>query len=141
MIPDLSVVWVIVLVLVLSVVLDRVLLRPVTRVMQEREGAIRSARELAETSRTRAQAAAEEFEAKTRAARTDVYRQMEEKRRAALERRTALVTETRQEIERSTREASERVQKHAQTARAQLERDADLLATAIVERVLGRKAS
>ena len=141
MIPDLSVVWVIVLVLVLSVVLDRVLLRPVTRVMQEREGAIRSARELAETSRTRAQAAAEEFEAKTRAARTDVYRQMEEKRRAALERRTALVTETRQEIERSTREASERVQKQAQTARAQLERDADLLATAIVERVLGRKAS
>jgi len=140
-IPDLSVVWVIVLVLVLSVVLDRVLLRPVTRVMQEREGAIRSARELAETSRTRAQAAAEEFEAKTRAARTDVYRQMEEKRRAALERRTALVTETRQEIERSTREASERVQKQAQTARAQLERDADLLATAIVERVLGRKAS
>ena len=141
MIPDLSVVWVIVLVLVLSVVLDRVLLRPVTRVMQEREGAIRSARELAETSRTRAQAAAEEFEAKTRAARTDVYRQMEEKRRAALERRTALVTETRQEIERSTREASERVQKQAQTARAQLERDADLLATTIVERVLGRKAS
>jgi len=140
-IPDLSVVWVIVLVLVLSVVLDRVLLRPVTRVMQEREGAIRSARELAETSRTRAQAAAEEFEAKTRAARTDVYRQMEEKRRAALERRTALVTETRQEIERSTREASERVQKQAQTARAQLERDADLLATTIVERVLGRKAS
>ena len=49
MIPDLSVVWVIVFVLTLAVILDRLLLRPVTRVMQEREGAIRSARELAET--------------------------------------------------------------------------------------------
>ena len=48
MIPDLSVVWVIVFVLVLSVLLDRLLLRPVTRVVSEREGAIRSARELAE---------------------------------------------------------------------------------------------
>ena len=141
MIPDLSVFAVIVLVLMLSVVLDRVLLRPVTRVMQERETAIRSARELAETSRVRAQAAADELDAKTRAARAEVYRQMEEKRRAALERRATLVSETRREIERVTREATERIKQQAQTARARLEREADALAATIVERVLGRKAS
>ena len=39
--------------LILSVLLDRLLLRPLTRVMREREGAIRSARELAESSRIR----------------------------------------------------------------------------------------
>ena len=44
---DLSVAWVIAFVLLLSVVLNRLLLRPVTRVMSEREGAIRSARERA----------------------------------------------------------------------------------------------
>jgi F-type H+-transporting ATPase subunit b len=141
LIPDLSVVVVIGLVLVLSVVLDRVLLRPVTRVMQEREGAIRSARELAETSRARAQGAADELDAKTGAARAEVYRQMEEKRRAALEGRAALVGETRQEIERSTREAAERIKQQARDARARLERDADAMAATIVERVLGRKAS
>ena len=141
MIPDLSVVWVIVFVLTLSVILDRLLLRPATRVMQEREGAIRSARELAETSRARAQAAADEFEAKTRAARGDVYRQMDEKRRAALDRRAALVGDTRREVEQSLRDAAQRVQKQAAAARAQLERDSDTLATSIVERVLGRKAS
>ena len=141
MIPDLSVVWVIVFVLTLSVILDRLLLRPTTRVMQEREGAIRSARELAEASRARAQAAADEFEAKTRAARVDVYRQMEEKRRAALERRASLVADTRREVEQSLRDAAQRVQKQAAAARAQLERDSDTLATIIVERVLGRKAS
>ena len=141
MIPDLSVFAVIFLVLVLSVVLDRLLLRPVTRVMEAREGVIRSARELAETSRARAQAAAEELEAKSRVARGDVYRQMEEKRRAALERRATLVAETRREIERSIREATERVRQQAQAARERLERDAEALATTIVERVLGRKAS
>ena len=49
MLPDLSVVWVIGFVLVLSISLDRLLLRPVTRIMKERESAIGSARELAES--------------------------------------------------------------------------------------------
>ena len=141
MIPDLSVVWVIVFVLTLAVILDRLLLRPVTRVMQEREGAIRSARELAEASRAHAQAAADEFEAKTRAARGDVYRQMDETRRAALDRRAALVGDTRREVEHALRDAAQRIQKQAAAARAQLERDSDTLATIIVERVLGRKPS
>jgi F0F1-type ATP synthase membrane subunit b/b' len=141
LIPDLSVFVVIGLVLVLSVVLDRVLLRPVTRVMHEREAAIRSARELAQTSRARAQAAADELEAKTGEARAEVYRQMEEKRRAALERRASLVADTRREIERVAREAAERIKQQAQTARARLEREVDALAGTIVERVLGRKAS
>jgi len=140
-IPDLSVVWVIAFVLLLSVVLDRLLLRPMTATMQQREGAIRAARELAETSRARAQAATEELEAKTAAARADIYRQMDEKRRAALERRTTLVAATRREVEHATREAAERIHTQAANARAQIERDADALATTIVERVLGRKAS
>jgi F0F1-type ATP synthase membrane subunit b/b' len=139
--PNLSVVWVIFFVLLLTMILDRLLLRPLTRVMGQREGAIRSARELAELSRARAEAAADEFETRTRAARADVYRQMEERRRAALERRTKLVAETRAEIERSITEATERIQHQAVQARAALERDADLLASAIVERVLGRKIS
>ena len=141
MIPDLSVLWIIALVLTLSVILDRLLLRPVTRVMQEREGTIRSARDLAESSRAKAQAAADEFEAKTRAARADVYRQMDENRRAALERRSELVAATRSEIEKTMRDATARVQAQAAAARAQLDRDADSLAATIVERVLGRKAS
>jgi F-type H+-transporting ATPase subunit b len=128
-------------VLVLSVVLDGLLLRPVTAVMKARETAIGSARELAETSRARAQAAMDEFDAKTRAARAEVYRQMEENRRAALATRAELVAETRREVERSLGDATVRLRTQAAAARTQLERDADTLATTIVERVLGRKAS
>ena len=141
MIPDLSVAWVIALVLTLSILLDRLLLRPLTHVMREREGAIRSARELAEGSRTKAQAAADEFDARTRAARAEVYHQMDEKRRAALERRAELVAATRREIEQTVREASDRLRGQTAAARQQIGRDADALAATIVERVLDRKAS
>jgi F-type H+-transporting ATPase subunit b len=141
LIPDLSVLWVIAFVLLLSVLLDRLLLRPLTHVMREREGAIRSARELAEASRAKAQNASDELDAKTRTARGDVYRQMEEKRRAALERRAAIVADTRREIELSMQGANERVRAQVDAARAQIDRDADSLAATIVERVLGRKAS
>ncbi|HWF84539.1 MAG TPA: ATP synthase F0 subunit B [Vicinamibacterales bacterium] len=142
MIPDLSyVVWVIVLVLLLTTLLDHLLLRPMTQVMEQREGAIRSARDLAEASRAKAQAATDELESKTRAARGDVYRQMDEKRREASEHRAQLVADTRSEIERSLAEAKARVQAQASAARAQLEHDADAIATSIVERVLGRNAS
>jgi F-type H+-transporting ATPase subunit b len=140
-IPDLSVVWVILLVLLLIGVLNRLLLRPMTRVMAERDGAIRSARELAEASQARALAATDELEARTRAARGDVYRQMDEKRRDALERRAQLVAGTRSEVERATADAKQRVRAQALAAREQLDRDADAIATTIVERVLGRKAS
>jgi F0F1-type ATP synthase membrane subunit b/b' len=140
-IPDLSVVWVIFFVLLLTVLMDRLLVRPLTHVMKEREGAIRSARDLAEASRARAQAASNELESKTRGARADVYRQMDESRREALDRRSHVVAETRAEVDRSLSEAKERVQAQASAARKQLEQDAGAIASSIVERVLGRNAS
>ena len=141
MIPDLSVVWVISFVLILSVLLDRLLLRPLTHVMRDRAGAIRSALELAESSRAKAQSASDEFDARTQAARSDVYQQMEARRRGALERRAQLVATTRSEVEETMQQATERIKGQAAAARAQIDRDADTLAASIVERVLGRKAS
>ena len=66
---------------------------------------------------------------------------MDEKRRAALERRAELVAATRREIEQTVHAATERLQTQTAVARQQIERDADALAASIVERVLGRKAS
>lgn len=141
MIPDLSTLCVIALVLILTVILDRVLIRPVTAVMQQRERAVREAREAAEASRARAEAAAGELDAKTRAARADVYKQMDDMRRRALERRAGLVADTRKEVAGLIGTATERVRAQAEAARTHLEQDANVLATTIVERVLGRKAS
>jgi F-type H+-transporting ATPase subunit b len=139
--PNLSVLWVIALVLVLTFVLDRFLFRPITRVMLERARRIESAEELAETSAAQAEAAAREFEDKTTAARTELYRQMDDVRREALRRRTELLAATRKETETAIAEASARVQAEAADARTRLAREVDALGAAVAERLLGQKVS
>jgi F-type H+-transporting ATPase subunit b len=139
--PGLAVFWVILIVLVLALVLDRGLFRPIGRVMREREAAVRSAQELAQVSAGRAREASAEFEQRTKAAQADVYREMDENRRQANEKRAAVMAQTRQEVDAQLAEASARLQAEAGNARAQLEKEADALGEAIVERVLDRKAS
>ena len=141
MLPGLGVFAVIVIVLLCVVVLDRGLFRPLSRVMRQREEAIRSAQEAAAAAATRASEATAEFEQRTRAAQAEVYREMDENRRLANERRAELMAATRREVDAEVADAGARVKGQAEEARLQLEREADTLADRIVERVLGRKAS
>jgi len=139
--PDLTVFWVVFLILLTGVILNGLILKPVLRVVAAREGAVKSARELAESAAAQARAATAEFESRTQAARSDIYREMDEKRRRALERRAELLAETRTTVEAEIGAARESLKSQAEAARATLERDASVLAGDIVERVLGRKAS
>jgi F-type H+-transporting ATPase subunit b len=139
--PDLSVVWVIFFVLLLTVVLDRLLFKPLLRVMAERERAIRSARELAERSANEARLAAAEFDRKTSEARGELYRQMDDMRRSAMDERAAIMARTREEADAEIAAASAKLQAEADEARRRLSADADALGAAVADRILGRKAS
>jgi F-type H+-transporting ATPase subunit b len=139
--PDVSVFWVILFVMLLTVIIDRLILRPVTRVMHEREQAIRSARELAEKSANQARTAAAEFEQKTMAARAETYRQMDEMRRAANAERTEMLARARAEADAQVAAASSRLKQETEDARRRLEADADALGGSVAERILGRKVS
>jgi len=141
MLPNLSVLWVIFFILVLTFIVDRLLLKPVLGVIRRREEAIESARALARRSATEAQAAAEEFDRKTAAARADMYRDMDEMRRIALGRRAEILALTRAEGEAQVAEALERLDAETAEARRRLEIDAQTLGAAAAERILGRKAS
>lgn len=141
MLPDLSVVWVIFFVLLLTVVLDRLLFKPLLRVMEERQRAVSSARELAERSANEARLAAAEFDRRTGEARADLYRQMDEMRRAAMDERATILSRTRSEAEAEIAAASTKLQAEAEEARRRLSADADALGAAVAERILGRKAS
>ena len=68
MIPDLSVLWVIVLVLALTFVVQRFLFGPLLHVMHERESATAKAQALAAEAGRRAQAATVDYEAQMSAA-------------------------------------------------------------------------
>jgi F-type H+-transporting ATPase subunit b len=139
--PNLSVLWVIFFVLLLTFIVDRLLLRPVLDVIRKREEAIDSARELAKRSASEAQAATAEFERKTSAARAEIYREMDEMRRTALGQRAEIVAQTRADAEAAVATAAGQLQAEAEDARRRLDAEAQALGAAAAERILGRRAS
>ena len=85
--------------------------------------------------------AAAEFDRKTAEARAELYRQMDEMRRTALDERSAILARTRAEAEAEIATASAKLQAEAEEARRRLSAEADALGAAVAERILGRKAS
>lgn len=136
MLPNLSVLWVILAVLVLAFALDRLLFKPLVRVMREREAAITSALQMAQDAAAKAQAATTEFDAKVTAARADLYRQMDERRKAAEQFRTALMAQTKEEVDASSAKIT--LDEQATRAKAKLEQDAEAIGREIAHKVLGR---
>jgi F-type H+-transporting ATPase subunit b len=135
---DLSALWVVFFLLLCTVILNTLIFQPILRIIDARGNAVRGARELAESASTKAAAAAAEYDRKLNAARADVYAQIDETRRAALDERAQLLAETRQTVERDTKTATARVAQESAAARASLDREASDLANAIVARVLDR---
>lgn len=141
MLPDLSIIWVIFFVLVLTVVLDRLLLRPILGVIRQREDAVASARELAHRAAEEAQAATAQFDRTMTAARTELYRDMDDMRRAATNRRADIVARTRADAEAQVTEAARRLDEEAARARSRLDAEAQALGAAAADRILGRQVS
>ncbi len=138
MIPDITSLWVIGFLLTCTFLLNTLIFQPILRVIEARGKAVADARQMAETAADRANVATTEYTQKLNAARSDVYRAMDENRRAALDSRAALLSETRAIVERELGDASRRLTQETDQARATLDREADALAGAIVSRVLGR---
>ena len=138
MIPDITSLWVIGFLLTCTFLLNTLIFQPILRVIEARGKAVADARKMAETAADRATVATTEYTQKLNAARSDVYRAMDENRRAALDSRAALLSETRAIVERELGDAARRLTQETDQARASLDREADALAGAIVSRVLGR---
>jgi F0F1-type ATP synthase membrane subunit b/b' len=109
--------------------------------MRERETMVKSAMALAEEGAGKAWAATAEVERQVATVQANLYREMDARRRAALERRGELLVKTRQEVEALLAEATARLHVQVVETGARLEEDADKLGAAIVERVLGRTVS
>lgn len=138
MIPDITTLWVIGFVLLTVFLVNTLIFKPILAVIEARLKAVSDARDLAHTAADRAKAASAEYSEKLGTARGEVYREMDEKRRAALADRAAVIGETKATVQRELTEATTRVRQEAAAARASLDREAETLAGAIVSRVLGR---
>jgi F-type H+-transporting ATPase subunit b len=124
--------------LLCTYLLNTLIFQPILRVIDQRAGAVRGARELADSAAQKATAAAAEYDQKLNTARAEVYGQMDDMRKMALDKRAEVLASTRATVEQELTTASARVQQESKEARAALDRDASNLAGAIVARVLGR---
>lgn len=140
MIPDLSVLWVIALLLTCVIVVNNLIFKPILAVSESRARAVRDARELATSAAQKAADASEQFDRTLGAARAEVYKQMDDARRTALDKRAVLMADTKREVEASLAEATSRLDSQAAAARAALDGEATAIAGDIVNRVLGRTA-
>jgi len=126
------------LLLLSTVLLNALIFQPILRVIDQRAVAVRDAREMAESVAQKAAAATAQYDTTIGAARAEVYGQMDEMRRQALDRRAHLLAETRAAIVNELETATARVRAESAEATAMLDREADGLAQTIVGRVLGR---
>ncbi len=136
--PDITTLWVVAFLLLCTYLLNSLVFKPILQVIDQRTSAVRGARELAESASHKATAAAAEYDQKLNAARTEVYGQMDDMRKVALDKRAALLAATRATVEQELKTATASVQQESQSARETLDRDANNMAGAIVNRVLGR---
>ena len=135
---DLSALWVIVFLLLTTYLLNTLIFQPILKVIEARTKAVSDARDLAQSAVDRATVANTEYSQQLNAARSEVYRQMDEKRRAAMDQRAALLGDTRAAVDRELTDATARLKQQAANARATLDREAESMVGAIVSRVLGR---
>lgn len=140
MIPDLSVLWVIALLMLCVFVLNTLIFQPILHVSESRARAVRDARELAASAAQKATDASAKFDHTLGAARADVYRQMDEARRTALDKRAGVMADTKREVETALNDATAQLTAQAAAARTALDGESANLANAIVTRVLGRTA-
>jgi F-type H+-transporting ATPase subunit b len=136
--PDITVFWVIGFLLLCTYLLNSLVFTPILRIIDERAAAVRGARELADSAAQKATSAAAEYDQKLNTARAELYQQMDDMRKKALDKRAELLASTRATVEQELKTATARVQQESQDARATLDREASTLAGAIVSRVLGR---
>ncbi len=136
--PDITTLWIVGFLLLCTYLLNALVFKPILRVIDQRTSAVRGARELADSAAQMATAAAAEYDEKLNTARAEVYGQMDDMRKAALDKRADLLASTRATVTQELAAATARVQQESQEARAALDRDASTLAGAIVSRVLGR---
>lgn len=136
--PDGSLVVILILFMLFVFALNRILFRPVGRVLDERQTRTEGAANEARAARRRYDAKLAEYEATIRQARTDAYRKSEQERAAGLEQRRKLIDAAKQEANELIAKAKADIEVQASGARASLEAEARQLAEQISRTVLGR---
>jgi F-type H+-transporting ATPase subunit b len=124
------------LVLLLQFYLKKVFFQPLEKVLHKRYEATEGARKLAGQSLARAAARTTEYEAKIRAARSDIYQTQEKLYKQLQESEAAQLLAARHAAETKLYQARELIAHEAEAAKASLALDTERLAGEIADSIL-----
>jgi F-type H+-transporting ATPase subunit b len=136
--PNASLVVVFFLFLIFVFVLSRVLFRPIGRVLDEREALTEGAMDEARAATRQYQTRLADYEATIRQARAEGYRRLEGERAAALQQRSRLIDESKQQASAEIVAARAAIDAEAEAARLHLQEESRQIAEQISRTVLGR---
>jgi F-type H+-transporting ATPase subunit b len=128
------------LLLLLHFYLKAMLFGPLEKVLKQRDALTKGARKTAEQSLALAEQKTQEYEAKLREARGEVYKDQEETRRRWLEDQAAQIAQAREVTSAVVRKAKEEIAAEAAAARQSLTESSGALADEIATTVLARRA-
>ena len=137
--PDFTLLIIVVLFFINYLIVRTFFLRPINRILTERESEIGSAQKQYEEALGRFNEATSGIEAKLHEARREASNVRESRRAAAVTHRQQLIERTRGQAEKTVAEATTTLKKDVATARESIVRDAEAMARMAVERIIGRK--
>jgi F0F1-type ATP synthase membrane subunit b/b' len=137
--PDFTLLIIVVLFFVNYLIVRTFFLKPINRILTDRETDISSAQKRFEEALGQFNEATSAIEAKLHQARREASNVRESRRVAAVSHRQQLIERTRSEAEKTVVQATSSLKKDVVAAREKIVRDAEALARMAVERIIGRK--
>jgi F-type H+-transporting ATPase subunit b len=138
LVPDGTLLFHLAVIAVMVALLNATLLRPISRILEDRERRTKGRFAEAESIFTSVAEKLQEYESRLREARAEGYALLEGQRAAASRERELKVAEVKLELANWLQDEKQKLAKDAEQIRGKLAKDADTIATAIAAQILHR---
>ena len=129
------------IIVVMMVVLNRTLFKPINRILEERDRRTKGLLSEAEQTVARIEESLRQYEQTLRGARTEGYQLLEGQRAEAIRERERQVASARELLSKQTTTEKQNIRSQAEIARTTLSKEARRIAATISSQILGRPVS
>ena len=140
LVPDATLLLHLILVVVMVVVLNKTLLKPINRILSEREKQITGRLREAEALAAESQEKLKQYNDSLREARTAGYRLLEKERAESLKEKDQKLRQYRDQMSQEVAAEVEQIRRQEQTVKSELESQASTIGNLISSQILRRPA-
>ena len=140
LVPDGTLLLHLVVIFLMVFILNHTLLKPINRILAEREKQIGGRLSEAQMLSAEAEEKTRQYQSALRDARSDGYRLLEKERAAGLKQKDEKVRQHREQLSQTVAKELESIQKQQEKVRAELEQQADSMGVLISSQILRRRS-